>query len=147
LRCPLSADFAEFTDKSRGLIEGAFMLHERLTNQIIGAFFEIYRARGYGFLETVYSNSLAAELGLRGLQVGREIPVQVDWKGVVVGTYRMDVLVERVVLVEVKTVEKIVEAHQRQLVNYLKATGLEVGLLLNFGPEPQFSRRVNSTDL
>ena len=123
------------------------MLHEAITNQIIGSFFEIYRARGYGFLENVYAGSLAVELGLRGLQVGREIPVQVDWKGVVVGTYRMDLVVEKKVLVEVKTVEKLVEAHQRQLVNYLKATGLEVGLVLNFGPEPQFSRRVNSRDL
>jgi GxxExxY protein len=122
------------------------MLHERITNQIIGAFFEIYRTRGYGFLESVYANSLAVEIGLRGLQVRREIPVQVDWKAVVVGTYRIDLLVEKAVLVEVKTVESIVEAHQRQLVNYLKATDVEVGLLLNFGPDPHFIRRVNTKD-
>jgi GxxExxY protein len=122
------------------------MLHERITNQIIGAFFEIYRTRGYGFLESVYANSLAVEIGLRGLQVRREIPVQVDWKAVVVGTYRIDLLVEKAVLVEVKTVERIVEAHQRQLVNYLKATDVEVGLLLNFGPDPHFIRRVNTKD-
>lgn len=122
------------------------MLHERITNQIIGAFFEIYRARGYGFLESVYSNSLAVEIGQRGLRVSREIPVQVDWKGVVVGTSRIDLLVQDIVLVEIKTVERIVEAHQRQLVNYLKATELEVGLLLNFGPDPHFIRRVNTND-
>jgi GxxExxY protein len=122
------------------------MLHEPITNQIIGSFFEIYRAKGYGFLENVYTNSLAVELGIRRLQVKREVPVEVDWKGVVVGTYRMDLLVENMVLVEVKAVDKLVDAHNRQLVNYLKATGIEVGLLLNFGPEPQFSRRVNSRD-
>lgn len=121
------------------------MLHEPITNKILGAFFEIYRSRGYGFLENVYSNSLAVEIGLRRLQVKREIPVQVEWKGVTVGTYRMDLLVENLVLVEVKTVERLGDAHSRQLVNYLKATGLEVGLLLNFGPEPQFIRRVNSS--
>lgn len=122
------------------------MLHEPITNAILGSFFEVYRERGYGLLENVYSNSLAAELGIRGLEVKREVPVQVDWKGVLVGTYRMDLLVEKAVLVEVKTVEKLVDAHNRQLVNYLKATGLEVGLLLNFGPDPQFIRRVNSKD-
>jgi GxxExxY protein len=122
------------------------MLHEPTTNVILGSFFEIYRARGYGFLENVYSNSLAVELGTRGLEVRREIPIEVTWKGVSVGTYRMDLVVESEVLVEVKTVERLTEAHNRQLVNYLKATGLEVGLLLNFGPEPQFIRRVNSDD-
>lgn len=120
------------------------MLHQQTTNAILGAFFEIYRARGYGFLEAVYSNSLAVELGMRGLSVKREVPVQVHWKEVSVGTYRIDLLAEEKVLVEVKTVERLVEAHNRQLVNYLRATGLVVGLLLNFGPEPQFVRRVNS---
>jgi GxxExxY protein len=120
------------------------MLHETITSPILGAFYEIYRARGYGFLESVYSNSIAVELGIRGLSVKREVPAQVHWKGVPVGTYRMDLLVEGKVLVEVKTVERLTDAHKRQLVNYLKATGLEVGLLLNFGPEPQFIRRVNT---
>ena len=122
------------------------MLHDTITSSILGAFFEIYRERGYGFLEIVYSNSLAAELGLRGLEVKREVPTQVHWKGILVGTYRMDLLVDNKVLVEVKTVEKLTDAHNRQLVNYLKATGLEVGLLLNFGPEPQFVRRANTKD-
>lgn len=120
------------------------MLHQPITDAILGAFFEIYRSRGYGFLENVYSNSLAVELGLRGLRVKREVPVQVHWKDVPVGTYRMDLLVDDRVLVEVKSVEKLIDAHNRQLVNYLKATGLEVGLLLNFGPDPRFVRRVNT---
>lgn len=123
------------------------MLHEPITKSILGAFFEIYRARGYGFLENVYSNSLAAELGIRGFEVKREVPTEVHWKGISVGTYRMDLLVADCVLVEVKTVERLTDAHNRQLVNYLRATGLEVGLLLNFGPEPQFIRRANTTDL
>lgn len=120
------------------------MLHEPITNSILGAFFEIYRARGYGLLESVYSNSLAVELGIRGLNVRREVPSEVHWKGVSVGAYRIDLLVDGKVLVEVKTVERLADAHSRQMMNYLKATGLEVGLLLNFGPDPQFVRRANS---
>src|SRR5688572_25100972 len=100
------------------------MLHSQLTNTIIGSFFEVHRGRGYGFLESVSSNSMAVEIGLRGLEVRRETPVEVHWKGVRVGTYRVDMVVEDLVLVEVKTVEKLIDAHSRQLVNYLKATGI-----------------------
>jgi GxxExxY protein len=121
------------------------MLYRDITNAIIGGFYEIYNARGFGFQELVYSNSLTVELGLRGLKVRREVPTEVTWKGTTVGTYRIDLLVEDVVLVEVKAVEKLLPAHEAQLVNYLKATGLELGLLLNFGPEAQFRRRVLST--
>lgn len=142
----LCADFADSADNSRGHNQQPLMLHQDITNQIIGSFFGVYRGRGYGFLEAVYSNSMAVDLGLRGLSVRREVPVQVFWKGVTVGTYRMDLLVDNKVLVEVKTVERIADAHSRQLLNYLKATGLEVGLLLNFGPDPQFVRMVNSKD-
>jgi GxxExxY protein len=81
------------------------------------------------------------------LEVKREVPTEVHWKGVSVGTYRIDLFVNNMVLVEVKTVERLADAHNRQLVNYLRATGLEVGLLLNFGPEPQFVRRANTRDL
>jgi GxxExxY protein len=140
------ADFAELADNRRGPTPGTPVLHEPITNKILGSFFEIYRVRGFGFLENVYTNSLAVELGLRGLEVRREIPVQVHWKGELVGTYRMDLLVENKVLVEVKSCDRLVEAHYRQLLNYLKATGLEVGLLLNFGPDPQFVRRVFTND-
>ena len=144
-RVALSADFADFADCAEPPRTNLnCMLHQQTTNVILGAFFEIYRARGYGFLETVYSNSLAVELGTRGLCVKREVPIRVFWKEVPVGTYRMDLLVDDSVLVEVKSVEMLTDAHNRQLINYLKATGLEVGLLLNFGPDPRFVRRVNS---
>ena len=120
------------------------MLHQDITDKILGSFFRIYRVRGYGFLENLYSNSLAVDLGTKGIDVKREVPIEVHWLGVLVGTYRMDLLVEGKVLVEVKTVERLSDAHSRQLLNYLKATGIEVGLLLNFGPDPQFVRMINS---
>jgi GxxExxY protein len=120
------------------------ILYKDITNTALAGFYEIYRERGFGFQESVYSNSLAVEFGLRGLRVSREVPIEVRWKGVIVGTYRIDLLVNDVILVEVKAVERLIPAHEAQLLNYLKATGIEVGLLLNFGAEPQFRRRVLS---
>ena len=122
------------------------LLHSDITEQVIGAFFEIYRGFGYGFQELVYANALAIELGLRGLEVAREAPTQIHWKGHPVGIYRIDLLVSGAVIVEAKTVEKIGPAHERQLMNYLRATNIEVGLLLNFGPESSYKRLVYSND-
>ena len=118
------------------------MLHEEITSQVIAAFYAVYNTLGYGFLEKVYENTLILELQKRGLRVLRQVPIQVHYEGVVVGKYFADLLIEGKVVVEIKAVEVIIKAHENQLVNSLKATDLEVGLILNFGPEPRFKRKI-----
>lgn len=120
------------------------LLQANVTDKIIGSFFEVYRELGYGFLESVYANAMAIELGRRNQAVRREVPVQVYYAGVAVGTFCFDMLVEEVVLVEVKSTEQMSDADERQLLNYLRASSIEVGLLLHFGPEPKYKRLVYS---
>lgn len=118
------------------------MIEKALSHQLLRAFYNVHLEHGYGFLESVYSNSLAVELEHIGLRVDRERPVSVYHRGKVVGRFRIDLLVEEKILVEVKASLKLVEADQKQLLNYLKATPQELGFLLNFGPKPTFLRRV-----
>jgi GxxExxY protein len=120
------------------------LIHGHVTDHILGAYFEIYHALGHGFQENVYANTLAIELGLRGRTVVREAPTQIQWKGHPVGTYRIDLLVDACVIVEVKSVDSISDGHERQLMNYLRATNIEVGMLLNFGPTKGHRRLVFS---
>jgi GxxExxY protein len=120
------------------------LLHGDLTDQIIGGCYTVYKKWGFGFLETVYANSLAVELGRIGLRAKREVPVQLHYLGVPIGTYRIDMLVNDKVIVEVKSQRALSVADEKQLINYLKATDLEVGLLFNFGPEPKLQRIVFS---
>ena len=120
------------------------LLHAEITDPIIGSYHTVYRVHGYGFLETVYANSMAVELARRGLRVKREVPVEISYLGVPVGAYRIDLLVNGKIIVEVKAQKQLTVTDERQLSNYLKATDLEVGLLLNFGPEPNFQRIVYS---
>jgi GxxExxY protein len=115
-------------------------VERELTGEIIGAFYECYNELGFGFLESVYRRALAIELRLRGFQVAEEGLVEVVFKGVHVGTYRLDLLVEQRVVVEVKATSVLGPADKRQLLNYLRASLLEVGLLLHFGPEPRIHR-------
>ena len=122
------------------------LLHRALTDEIIGGCYSVYRALGHGFLENVYKNALAVELGRRGLSVKREVLVEVCYLGVSVGTYRIDLLVEDKVIVEVKAQSALTVVDIKQLQNYLKATIMEVGVLFNFGPEPKFERIVYSND-
>lgn len=118
------------------------MEHEKLTETIIGCAMKVHSALGPGFLESVYQNALAHELRKAGLRVECEKPIQVRYDGVVVGDFSADLLVEGVVMVENKAVQTLAPAHEVQLVNYLTATGIEVGLLLNFGAEKlQFKRK------
>lgn len=117
--------------------------HSELTSQIINAFYLVYNTLGYGFLEKVYEKALIHELTKRGFQVAAQVPIKVYYDGVIVGDYFADLLVNDIVIVELKTAEAISDAHKAQLVNYLKATGKEVGLIFNFGPTPQISRKVN----
>jgi len=114
------------------------------TERVLGCYYDAYSELGYGFAESVYENALILLLKNAGLLVAQQEPFEVRFRGAVVGEYRADLIVNREVIVEVKAVVSLAAVHEAQLVNYLKATGLEVGLLLNFGPKPQFKRRVLS---
>jgi GxxExxY protein len=119
--------------------------HSELTNAIINAFYHVYNTLGYGFLEKVYENALAYELRKRGYRVCQQAPIAVRYDGVVVGEYFADLGVEDAVIVELKAAKAIVPEHEAQLINYLKATDIDVGLLLNFGPQPQVRRKIYET--
>jgi len=103
-----------------------------ITYKINGAVFEVIRVLGAGFLEKVYENALLIELRKRGLKAESQVPLRVSYKGEVVGEYVVDILVEDAVILELKAVEQIQKIHEAQLLNYLKATGVNVGLLINF---------------
>jgi len=115
--------------------------HAELTGKIITAFYTVYRTLGYGFLEKVYENSLAIELSHQGMNIQQQRPINVHYSGLVVGEYFADLVVNDLILVEVKAAKAMAEEHEAQLLNYLKATPYEVGLLLNFGPKAEFKRR------
>jgi len=122
------------------------MLHEEITSAIIAAYYAVYNTLGYGFLEKVYENALILELQKRGLTVKQQVPIKVYYGGQVVGEYFADLLVNDLVILELKAAEQIIKAHEAQLVNYLKATDLEVGLILNFGPKAEFKRKIFSNE-
>lgn len=116
------------------------ILHENLTQEIVRAFYDVYNKLGYGFLERVYENSLALLLGERNFQVRQQAPISVYFHGIAVGEYFADLLVNDLVIVELKAAEALRQEHLAQLRNYLRATDIEVGLLLNFGHKPTFKR-------
>src|SRR5688572_28944668 len=118
------------------------LVEERLTHSIIGAFYDVYNALGFGFLELVYLSALERELRARGHAVGREVYVPVLYKGDEVARQRIDMVVDQRVVVEAKSTQDLHKSAKRQVYNYLRATRLEVGLLLHFGPEPSFYRLV-----
>ena len=118
------------------------LLHEELTERIIGAFYKVYNTLGYGFLESVYENALALELESQGIAVKQQQAVKVFYDGHEVGKYFADVIADNVVIVELKAAESLNKAHEAQLQNYLKATEIEVGLLLNFGRTHQVKRKI-----
>ena len=122
------------------------MLHEDITDKIIKGFFKVYNTLGYGFLEKVYENALMHELRKQGLVVQPQQLIRVHYDQVVVGDYFADLLVANKVIVELKSAQSISADHIAQLMNYLKATDIEVGLLLNFGPNAQFKRRLLTND-
>jgi GxxExxY protein len=119
------------------------LLYERLTESIIGAFYEVYNRLGYGFMEQAYSRALMIELGYKGLEVTRELKVDLYYRGFCIGHHRLDLLVDEKVIIEVKAVEAMPKIAMRQCLSYLRATGLQVGLVLNFGAEPQIKRVVS----
>ena len=114
--------------------------HRELTRKIIGVFYEVYNELGHGFLESVYQRSLVISLQQVGLNVCSPVAIQVWFRGQQVGRFEGDMLVERKVLLELKTVRALDSSHQAQLLNYLRAPEIEVGLLLNFGLKPEFKR-------
>jgi GxxExxY protein len=114
--------------------------HKEITETIIGVFFEVYNELGHGFLESVYEKSFEVALAAKGLDVRCQIDVPVWFRGRRVGDFAADLLVERSVLVELKATRTLDSSHEAQLLNYLRATDIEVGLLFNFGIKPEFKR-------
>lgn len=122
------------------------MLHKEVTEMVLKAFYKVYNTLGYGFLEKVYENALAKELQKMGLQCVQQQLLKVYYEGEEVGLYYADLLVAQCAILELKVAEALCDEHECQLVNYLKATELEVGLLLNFGKKPQFIRNIFTND-
>lgn len=123
------------------------LLHQEITDVIIKCFYKVYNELGYGFLEKVYENALLIELREHGLSADKQIPVTVYYKGNNVGNYFADIITANKVIIELKAGENgLVEEHELQLVNYLKATDKEVGLLLSFGKKPEFKRKIFTND-
>lgn len=118
------------------------LIHKNLTDSILKVYFDVYNELGYGFLEKVYQNSMYLELKSRGFYVEAQKQIKVNYKGVEVGEYYADLIINEKVILELKAAECIVEDFEYQLINYLKATNMEVGLLLNFGKKPEFRRKV-----
>ena len=127
-------------------MEEAELLHQETTNKIISAFYHVYNELGYGFLEKVYQNALYLELTSRGFSVVPQKQINVYFKGTKVSEYYSDMIVDEIIILELKTKESLAPEHEAQLLNYLKATEIEVGLLLNFGLDPQFKRKIFTND-
>lgn len=119
----------------------ADLKHREITKVVLKAFYAVYNELGYGFLENVYENALAIELTDLGLAVEQQVPIDVIYKTRKVGHYEADLVINDLVIVELKAAEELSKKHEAQLLNYLKATRFEVGLLLNFGPTPSFKRK------
>lgn len=120
------------------------MLHQQLTQQVIGCFYTVYNTLGYGFLEKVYENSMMFELCSNGLECLQQVPIDVLYRNEHVGDYCCDILVDNKIILELKATKSIAEEHEAQLINYLRATEFEIGLLLNFGKKAEFKRKIFS---
>lgn len=120
------------------------LIHSALSRSVVGAFFEVYNTLGFGFLEHLYVMAMERELLARGHRVARQVGVDVIYKGERLGTQRLDLVVDEKLVVETKSTYELHRAAARQVFNYLRATRLDVGLLLHFGPRPRFYRFVCS---
>jgi GxxExxY protein len=116
--------------------------HKELTEKIIQGFYEVYNELGFGFLESVYEKSLILVLRAYGLIAENRFPIEVNFRNQVVGEYRADLIIEDKIIIELKAVRTLLPEHEAQLLNYLKATKYEIGLLLNFGNRPQIKRLI-----
>ena len=119
----------------------------KLTDRVINCFFKVYNTLGYGFLEKVYERALLIELSKFGLKVESQKPIKVHYDKQVIGDYYADIMVNDIVILELKAAETLCEQHELQLINYLKATDIEVGLLLNFGKKPEVKRKIFTNNL
>ena len=124
----MNADFRDFK-------------YKELTERIINIFYRVYNELGYGFLERVYENAMMIEFKREGILAVSQSPIKVFYEGEVIGEYYADLLVDNKVIVEIKAAKRLAEENEAQLLNYLKATDIEVGLLLNFGPKPEVKRK------
>lgn len=118
------------------------LLIKEITSKVINAYFKVYNTLGYGFLEKVYENALTVELQRSGLFYKKQYPIKVYYEEKEVGFYIADFLIEEKLIIEIKAMESLCEEHEYQLVNYLKATDIEIGLLMNFGKKAEFKRKI-----
>lgn len=118
------------------------LLHADITELIIKAFYNVYNQLGYGFLEKVYEKAMLMELQKLGCEVEAQVPIEVYYDDQLIGKYSADMVVNGLVILELKAASALLEEHEAQLLNYLKATNMEVGMLLNFGPTAEFRRKV-----
>lgn len=136
----MNADLTDGAD-FHGFIFLIFMKEEELTEKIIKTFYKVYNTLGYGFWEIVYHRAILIELEKLGLSVENKKQINVYYEGSLVGDFETDLVVENKVIVELKAKETLNEAHEAQLINYLRSTEIEIGLLFNFGNKPQFKRK------
>ncbi|MCK5269951.1 MAG: GxxExxY protein [Sedimentisphaerales bacterium] len=122
------------------------MLHADITDKIIKAYYKVYNTLGFGFLEKVYENALIIELKKVGFNVAQQQNIMIYYEGHEIGTYFTDIIINDLVILELKAVEKLCNEHKNQLINYLKATDKEIGLLFNFGRIPEFKRVIFTND-
>ena len=118
------------------------LLHKNITDIILKSYYKVFNNLGYGFLEKVYENALFYELKKQGLVCEQQKPIKVYYDEIQVGEYYADIIVNECIIIELKAAESLAEEHEFQLINYLKATDIEVGLVLNFGKNPQFKRKI-----
>ena len=122
------------------------LLHGHLSDKILAAFYAVYARLGFGFLESVYANALAGEFDRRGVKYAREVPIEVWDMGLCIGVFRADFVVEGLVIIETKATRAVADTDCNQLLNYLRSTRFELGLLLDFGEKPAFRRFIFTND-
>jgi GxxExxY protein len=120
--------------------------HKDLTERVIKCFYEVYNQLGFGFLEKVYEHALMIELEKNNIPAKNQQSLEVYYKGESVGDYFADIIIDGKIILELKATESIIEEHEYQLINYLKATNIEIGLLLNFGKKPEIRRKIFTND-
>ncbi len=123
-----------------------FLIQKELTNKILKSYYKVYNTLGFGFLEKVYENALMIELYKNGIKAIKQKPIKVFYENQIVGEYFADIIVEESIILELKAVEHLIKEDENQLINYLKSTNIEIGLLLNFGKEPEIRRKFFSNE-
>ena len=118
------------------------LLHKELSGKILEIFYEVYNELGAGFLESVYENALMIAFQEKGIRAENQKPISVYFRDHLVGDFRADIIVEDIIILELKAVKELADIHTAQLLNYLRATNIELGFLLNFGQKPEFKRYV-----